>query len=331
MVNTTARHHSPEPLVSSQRTVLSQLEDTVTRLMHRHQRKRRLWYPAELLPAHEQMTNDQLATINRLPERAAALPDSVRVSLALNLVTEEGLPHFHRLISIYLGPDSVWSRWNAMWTAEEDRHGNVIHDYVRIARLYDAVELDKMQYLYIEAGFNPDWENNPYRLLAYTSIQERATQIAHANTGRIAGQYEPLIQRILDKVSSDEARHYAFYRGVFKAILEADPDRALNAALSVVTAFNMPGHTIPGYDDMAAVVYRSGIYGPREYKAIIEELLEFWAVAAMTGLSSDGRKAQDALMRYPDRLERVARYMDRRTRTKTYTFPFIYNRAITPD
>ncbi|HYW76248.1 MAG TPA: acyl-ACP desaturase [Gammaproteobacteria bacterium] len=331
MVNETIPSHTPDLVLSGQHAVLSQLEDTVASLMQRHKRKRRLWYPAELVPAHQKMTDDQLRTLHHLPDRAAALPDAVRVSLALNLLTEEGLPHFHRLISIYLGPDSIWSQWNAMWTAEEDRHGNVIHDYVRTARLYDAVELDKMQYLYIEAGFNPDWENNPYRLLAYTSIQERATQIAHANTGRIAGHYEPLIQTILDKVSSDEARHYAFYRGVFQAIIKADPDRALEAALSVISAFNMPGHTIPGYDDMAAVVYRSGIYGPREYKAIIEELLDFWGIATLTGLSSHGRKAQDSLMRYPDRLERVSRYMERRTRTKTYTFPFIYNRAIRPD
>lgn len=317
-----------DPLHPDQRQVLADLQPLVADLMARHKRKRRLWYPAELLPADQHLTDEQTKTVHALPQRAQHLPDSVRVSLALNLLTEEGLPHFHRLVSIYLGPDSIWSKWNAMWTAEEDRHGNVIHDYVRMARLYNAVELDRIQYLYIEAGFNPDWERNPYRLLAYTSLQERATQIAHSNTGKVAGNYEPLIQSILEKVSSDEARHYAFYRSVFKGILATDPDGALEAALSVIANFNMPGHTIPGYDDMAEVVYRSGIYGPREYKTIIEELLEFWNVANVTGLSARGQQAQDALMAYPARLERVARYMDRKTRTKTYSFPFIYNRKV---
>src|SRR5699024_7197525 len=125
---------------ASQREVLETVQPLVSELMQRHKRKRRLWYPSELLPADEQMSDEQLRNLQQLPERARGLPDAVRVSLALNLLTEEGLPHFHRLISYYLGPDSVWAKWNSMWTAEEDRHGCVIRDYVRAARLYQSSE-----------------------------------------------------------------------------------------------------------------------------------------------------------------------------------------------
>src|SRR5699024_10801654 len=116
-------------------------------------------------------------------------------------------------------------------------------------------------------------ERNPYRLLAYTSLQERATQVAHANTGRLAREHEPTIAHILERVASDEARHHAFYRAAFKGLIERDPAGALNVALSVVSNFSTPGHTIPGYDAMADVVYKSGIYGPRDYQRIVEELL----------------------------------------------------------
>lgn len=314
-----------------QHEVLENLQPLVSDLMRRHKRKRRLWYPSDLLPADEHMSDDQLRDLEALPERARGLPDAVRVSLALNLLTEEGLPHFHRLVSSYLGPDSVWAKWNSMWTAEEDRHGCVIRDYVRAARIYKSAELEKLQYLYIEAGFNPDWESSPYRLLAYTSLQERATQVAHGNTGRMAREYDPTIADILDKVSSDEARHHAFYRGVFNGIVELDPNGALEAALAVISSFSMPGHTMPGYDEMADVVYRSGIYGPWEYKGIVEEVLKYWDVANLSDLNDEGRKAQDTLMALPARLEKIAAYMERRQRTKTYSFPFIYNRAMQLD
>lgn len=328
MPDTLVQQRTKAVLGPNQREVLENLQPLVSDLTRRHKRKRRLWYPSELLPADEQMSHQQLRDLETLPERARGLPDAVRVSLALNLLTEEGLPHFHRLISYYLGPDSVWAKWNSMWTAEEDRHGCVIRDYVRAARLYHSTELEKLQYLYIEAGFHPNWESNPYRLLAYTSLQERATQVAHGNTGRMAREYDPAIANILDKVSSDEARHHAFYRGVFQGIVELDPNGALDAALAVISSFSMPGHTMPGYDAMAEVVYKSGIYGPWEYKTIVEEVLKYWNIGHLTDLDAHGRESQDALMALPKRLEKVAGYMDRRSRPKTYSFPFIYNRTV---
>ena len=33
---------------------------------------------------------------------------------------------------------------------------------------------------YIKAGFEPEWDKDPYRVFVYTSLQERATQVSHA-------------------------------------------------------------------------------------------------------------------------------------------------------
>src|SRR5581483_603359 len=129
--------------------------------------------------------------------------------------------------------ESPWSVWNNMWTAEEDRHGCALRDYVRDARIFDMGAFERVQYKYIESGFNPDWQQDPYRLLAYTSLQEKATQIAHANTGRSCAQHEPRIQRILAHLAGDESKHYLFYRAVFNEILEHDLDRALASLLKV--------------------------------------------------------------------------------------------------
>ncbi len=307
---------------------LAALEPLVGELMEKHIQERRLWFPNEFLPADETLDEDQERIRAELPENARGLPDAVRVSLALNLLTEEGLPHFHRLIAVYMGNDNNWSRWNFLWTAEEDRHGCALHDYVRDARLFDMGAFEKLQYQYLEAGFNPEWHGDPYQLLAYTSLQERATQVAHANTGKIAGRYEPRIQRILAHIAGDEARHHRFYRGLFKGLLEVDPTGAMESALKVMPRLAMPGHNIAGYDDMAEVVRRAGIYGPRDYRRVVSDCLEAWGIADLVPSDAAGREAQDKMMALPDRLDRLCQIQEKRTRPATYRFDFNYSRDI---
>ena len=314
----------------SQVEVLLALEPFVRQQTAEHLERRKLWFPNDLFSADAQETEQAQQELLKVRADARGLPDTVRVALALNLLTEEGLPHFHRLIATHLGNESPWSDWNNLWTAEEDRHGCALRDYVRDARIFRMGALERLQYQYLEAGFNPDWERDPYRLLAYTSLQERATQMAHANTGRTCSQYEPKIQRILAHISGDESRHYAFYRGVFGAILKEDTNTALGSLLKVMPALAMPGHTISNYEHMSDVVRRADIYGPRHYRQIVEELLEFWNVGGLTGLSADGAAAQEKLMKIPARLQRMSDYLAAKASAeRSFSFDFIYDRVIT--
>ena len=304
------------------------VEDAVEQLTAQHLERRKLWFPNDLMPADANLDAAADGEVARIRDAARGLPDTVRVAVALNLLTEEGLPHFHRLIAVHLGDSAPWSTWNNMWTAEEDRHGCALRDYVRDARLFDMGALEKLQYRYIEAGFNPDWDQDPYRLLAYTSLQEKATQVSHANTGRLCASIEPMGQKVLAHLAGDESRHYQFYRAVFAAILAKDPNRALVSLLKVALGFAMPGHAIGGFDDMSEVVRRAGIFCARQYQEIVEELLEFWQIGALTGLSSVGREAQDKLMKVPARLARVADFQDAKSAVRDFRFDFIYNRSI---
>lgn len=304
--------------------VLVSMEKFVEGEIAAHIKRRNLWFPSELLPragADDRAVRD-------VREAARGLPDPIRVALAINLLTEEGLPHFHRLIAVHMGNSSPWSTWNNLWTAEEDRHGCVLRDYVRDVRAFDIRALESLQYAYIESGFNPEWERDPYRLLAYTSLQERATQVAHANTGRTCGRYEPTIQRVLAHVSGDEARHYKFYRSIFAEVLKRDTERALNALLRVMPALAMPGHTIPNYAAMSEVMLRADIYGPRHYQKIVEELLAFWNIGRFGGLTAAGRELQDKLMQIPARLERMASYVRRKMHPREFRFDFLGDRVI---
>jgi acyl-[acyl-carrier-protein] desaturase len=304
--------------------VLRDLETRVRELMALHEQKRPLWFPDDLLgPAPGSDPDAHLAELRR---RATGIPDAARAALSLNMLTEEGLPHFHRLLAVYLGEDSHWREWNNLWTAEEDRHGVILRDYIRDTRLVNQRRLEEMQFSYLRSGFEPQWDRDPYRVFAYTTLQERATQQSHSETGRLLANYEPLLAEVLDNVATEEARHFSFYRTVFEEILQRDPDAALVSASHILPSIEMPGHSMPGFRDLADVIRRAGIYGPRDYLRIVQEQIRYWKIETLTGLNDLGRRAQEKIMEIPQRLTRVAEHIEARSRAKTFSFEVLFNR-----
>jgi acyl-[acyl-carrier-protein] desaturase len=304
--------------------VLADLEEVVHELMEVHEAKRILWFPSELLSPPPDTDPDR--HIRELRSRAEGISLPMRVALALNLLTEEGLPHFHRLLAAYLGGDTFWSKWTNLWTAEEDRHGAVLHDYARDSQILNNPELERMQFEYLKAGFEPSWDKDPYRVFVYTTLQERATQVSHANTGKLASEYEPTIGTVLSNVAKEEARHYAFYRTIFKEVLTRDPNRALASAAEIMPSIDMPGVNMPNFREMADVIRRAGIYGPRDYLKIVEEQIKFWAIDQLAGLDEVGKRAQEKILGIPARLTRVADAMETRSRAKSFSFAVAFGR-----
>ena len=309
--------------------VLADLEPVVHELMEVHEAKRLLWFPSELLDPPPDTDPDH--HVRELRSRAEGISLPARVAVALNLLTEEGLPHFHRLLAAYLGGDTFWAKWTNLWTAEEDRHGAILHDYARDSRILDNPVLERMQFEYLKAGFEPAWDKDPYRVFVYTTLQERATQVSHANTGKLASEYEPTIGVVLSNVAKEEARHYTFYRTIFKEVLVRDPNRALASAAEIMPSIDMPGVNMPHFKELADVIRRAGIYGPREYLRIVEEQIKFWAIDKLTGLDEIGRKAQEAIMGIPKRLERFADAIEARNRPKSFSFAVAFNREFRMD
>jgi len=323
IINTT---NSDTTDIQQRTEVLAHLEPVVEVLMAAHLKNRNLWFSSDFLPADEKVDEDQDRALQKLRDRARSIPDSARVGLALGLLTEEGLPHFHRIISTYLGEENIWSKWNYLWTAEEDRHGCVLRDYARDARLFNFRALEQLQYNYLQSGFKPAWDKDPYKVFVYTSLQERATQFSHRNTGKTAGAEEPLLKGILKSIAVDEGKHFTFYRNVFKEILSIDPNRALESAAQLMPAIDMPGVAMPGFKDMAEVAFRSGIYGPEDYNRIVEEAIKFWGIDSLTGLNEMGRIAQEKIMAVPKRLKRLTEVVSRRREKRAFSFDFLYDR-----
>ena len=130
-------------------------------------------------------------------------------------------------------------------------------------------------------------------------------------------------------IAADEAKHFTFYRNVFKEILSIDPNRALQSAVAIMPAIDMPGIAMPNFRDMADVIRRVGIYGPWDYKSIVEDAIKFWNIELITGLNDLAAKAQEKILAIPERLKKIAEYLEQKTTSKTFSFEFIYNRILT--
>ena len=102
--------------------------------------------------------------------------------------------------------------------------------------------------------------------------------------------------------------------------LERDPNRALESASQLMPSIEMPGVNMPHFREMADVVRRAGIYGPRDYLRIVEEAMKYWAIEALTGLNEMGKTAQEKILAIPARLERVADMMETRSQARTLSF-----------
>jgi acyl-[acyl-carrier-protein] desaturase len=86
---------------------------------------------------------------------------------------------------------------------------------------------------------------------------------------------------------------------------------------------------MPHFREMADVIRRAGIYGPRDYLKIVEEQIRYWAIETIVGLNEVGKKAQEKILAIPARLERVADMMETRSRAKTFSFNVTFAREFT--
>ena len=131
------------------------------------------------------------------------------------MVTEEALPSYMNMLNTLDGvrdetgaQDHPWARWNRAWTAEENRHGNLLNKYLYLSGKVDMKSIEVTTQNLIGSGLDPKLENNPYLCFIYTSFQERATKISHGNTARLANFHGDVnLAKICGLIAADEGRH----------------------------------------------------------------------------------------------------------------------------
>ncbi|KAL0720044.1 hypothetical protein Bca4012_069368 [Brassica carinata] len=346
------------------------------------------WQPTDFLPeAESEGFYDQ---VKELRERCKELPDEYFVVLVGDMITEEALPTYQTMLNTLDGvrdetgaSPTPWAVWTRAWTAEENRHGDLLNKYLYLSGRVDMRQIEKtIQYLIgsgmfiysggiigvvdytlitrvantkdgtggncsndvggtvkrIEAKYDPKTENNPYLGFIYTSFQERATFISHGNTARHAKDLGDLkLAQICGTIAADEKRHETAYTKIVEKLFEIDADGTiLGLADMMKKKISMPAHLMyDGQDDnlfehFSTVAQRLGVYTAKDYADILEFLVERWNVETLSGLSSEGHKAQDFVCRLPARIRKIEERAQGRAKeaAKNVPFSWIFGREI---
>ncbi|MEX2514416.1 MAG: acyl-ACP desaturase [Cyclobacteriaceae bacterium] len=302
--------------------VISQLNDFVTEtvgttLMDPDD----CWQPTDFLPDMTQP--DALDQVKLLRERAAGIPDTIITSLVGNMITEEALPSYQTYFNMLVGvneegslkSDKGWVQWTKAWTAEENRHGDLLNKYLYLSGRADMRKVEQTIHRLIYNGFDPRSEKDPYQAIIYTSFQERATKISHVNTGKLADKAGDLVLgKICKQIAGDEARHEKAYKSFMSEIFKIDPSGAMLAfekmmkkqivMPAVLMGKGGPNPTI--YDQFSAITQKVGIYTGWDYARIIDHLVKLWNIETVTELNGMASKAQEYLAGLSARYMRLA-------------------------
>jgi len=302
--------------LSERHEVIRSIEPAVAshlRLLHPIDRA---WQPTDYLPDLE--TASWRDEVDRFRIAAASVSDELLVVLVGDMVTEEALPGYSVALNRLVNDDegtspAPWARWLRGWTAEENRHGDLLSAYLRLTGRVNMRAVERTVHSLIVNGFNPGSQADPYNLLVYTSFQERATRISHGNVGRMAARAgDRNLARICGAIASDEARHEAFYTRMMAEVLERDPAGGLRAFRSMLRGrIAMPGRFMDDgrdpdlFDHFAVVAQRTNVYTVRDYASIIAHLVKAWDIAVRS-VTGEAARAQEELCRQPERYERLA-------------------------
>jgi len=279
------------------------------------------WQPTDFLPDMTQ--EDALDQVKLLRERAAGIPDTIITSLIGNMITEEALPSYQTYFNLLTGVNdegsllspSGWVRWSKAWTAEENRHGDLLNKYLYLSGRADMKKVEQTIHRLIYNGFDPKSEKDPYQALIYTSFQERATKVSHVNTGKLADKAgDDVLSRICKTIAGDEARHEKAYKSFMSEVFKIDPNGAMLAFETMMRKqIVMPavlmgkGSNNPNlFDQFSAITQKIGVYTGWDYARIIDHLVKLWDVENVTGLNDVASKAQDYLAGLASRYMRLA-------------------------
>ncbi|MEK7676427.1 MAG: acyl-ACP desaturase [Verrucomicrobiota bacterium] len=296
------------------------------------------WQPTDWLP--DLAAENWREQLGEFRERARDLSDEVLVILVGDMITEEALPSYQTWLNRLRGlgdptgaSDSPWARWSRGWTAEENRHGDLLNKYLYLTGRVDMRSIETTIHHLINNGFDPHTANDPYRGFVYTSFQERATKISHRNVGDLAKRAgEERLHRICDRIAADEARHEHAYKLFMGQVFKLDPAGAVLAfAQMMKTKIAMPAQLMDDgksqnlFAKFARVAQHAGVYTAADYASIIGALVEEWKIAGLKGLSDDAADAQEFLCGLSGRYQKLA---ERIKFTGAEKFSWIYDREI---
>ncbi|WP_301924454.1 acyl-ACP desaturase [Ferruginibacter sp.] len=276
------------------------------------------WQPSDFLP--DSSSENFTAQLKDLQEQCKELPYDYLAVLVGDVITEEALPTYESWLmdveGITKSDPQGWAKWIRMWTAEENRHGDLLNKYLYLSGRVNMRQMEiSTQYL-IADGFDIGTGIDPYKNFVYTSFQEMATNISHRRTASLAKKHGSIqLSKICGVIASDEARHAKAYKSFVAKIFEIDTSEMMIAFEDMMRKkIVMPAHFLrqageeigSTFSHFSDAAQRLGVYTSWDYTNILDSLLVEWNIGSMTDLNEKGEKARDYLMALPERFRKVA-------------------------
>ncbi len=276
------------------------------------------WQPADFLP--DSANPDFYEEVQELQALAQEIPYDLFATLIGDTITEEALPTYESWLMSVQGVDQEnkvgWTQWVRAWTAEENRHGDLLNKYLYLSGRVNMREMEVSTQHLLNDGFDIETSTDPYRNFIYTSFQELATNLSHR---RVASQVARLGNKRLAKmcgvVASDEMRHAKAYIDFVQRIFEFDPSQAMLAFEDMMRKkIVMPAHLLREsggeigdlFTHFSDSAQRAMVYTTHDYIDILQSLLERWKIDSIRELDESAERARDYLMSLPKRLARIS-------------------------
>ena len=281
----------------------------------------KIWQPTDFLPNSQ--SDKFLEEIKEIKEISKELDNDFWTVLVGDTITEEALPTYESwLLDIEgvsqhanNGQGNGWSKWFRAWTAEENRHGDVLNKFLYLSGRVNMREIEITTQHLIADGFDIGTARDPYKNFVYTSFQELATYISHNNVAKIARKNgHTLLAKMSKIIAGDEMRHHLAYTEFVNQIFKYDPSEMMLAfqhmmkhkivmpAMNLRHSFEEKGTL---FNQFSVVAQRAGVYTGFDYVNIIEKLNSIWNIDKITGLTSEAEKARDYLLKLPERMLKI--------------------------
>ncbi|HOZ74473.1 MAG TPA: acyl-ACP desaturase [Flavobacterium sp.] len=278
----------------------------------------KIWQPTDFLPNSQ--ADNFFEEVRELREIAKDLPYDFWITLIGDTITEEALPTYESWLMTTEGIDQLgsnsWSKWVRNWTAEENRHGDVLNKYLYLSGRINMREVEITTQYLISDGFDIGTGSDPYKNFVYTSFQELATYVSHNRVSQIAKQYgEKRLAKMCKMIAGDEMRHHNAYSDFVAEIFKVDPSEMMLAFLHMMKLkITMPAHFLRESGEKIGVAFehfsdcaqRIGVYTAQDYVDIMQKLIDRWEIGKITNLTDEAEKARDYLMKLPARMAKVS-------------------------
>ncbi|MFD6896728.1 acyl-ACP desaturase [Rhodococcus sp. NPDC060086] len=290
--------------VLTQLELLRELEPVAEANVNRHLSMTKDWHPHDYVPWDEGRNFAAMGGHDWEPEQSK-LGEVAKAAMITNLLTEDNLPSYHREIAVNFSRDGAWGTWVGRWTAEENRHGIVMRDYLVVTRGVDPVALENARIEHMTNGFaSPSEDTGLLRSVAYVTFQELATRVSHRNTGHACN--DPIADKMLQRIAADENLHMIFYRNICEAALDIAPVQALEAITEILKNFQMPGAGMPNFRRNGVLMAKHGIYDLRQHlDDVVMPVLRKWKMFDRD-FGSAGAQTLDELGTFLEDLEKQA-------------------------